>query len=250
MQNTDNKMGSQPVTKMLFGISIPIICSMMIQALYNVVDSMYVAHISGNALTAVSIVFPFQLLMIALATGSGVGINVVVSSFLGKKDLVNAGKAAKNSMIVGCMNFMVLGISGFFLADQFVNTQTGIGSMINDSASYMKIIAGASFGYFLSIVYERLLQSTGKTILGVAGAAWATVFAQTVSMLFGYINLVFPAFSFRRSALLLLFLSIVSCCNLQRTQWLFMEYAASCRISSLCQFTVGAMVWCRPLHTI
>lgn len=114
MQNTNNKMDSQPVTKMLFGISMPVICSMMIQALYNVIDSMYVAHISGNALTAVLIVFPFQLLMIALATGSGVGINIVVSSLLGKKDLVHAGKAAKNSLILGCINFTVLGISGFF----------------------------------------------------------------------------------------------------------------------------------------
>lgn len=216
MQNTDNKMGSQPVTKMLFGISMPIICSMMIQAFYNVIDSMYVAHVSGDALTAVSIVFPFQLLMIALATGSGVGIHIVVSSLLGKKDFVNAGKTAKNSLVLGCINFMVLGISGFFLADYFVNMQTGIGSIINDSASYMKIIAGAGLGYFLSIVYERLLQSTGKTIfsmlmqligavlnmildpimifglfgfpgLGVAGAAWATVLSQTVSMFLGFV---------------------------------------------------------------
>lgn len=216
MQNTDNKMGSQPVTKMLFGISMPIICSMMIQALYNVIDSMYVAHISGNALTAVSIVFPFQLLMIALATGSGVGINIVISSLLGKKDLVNAGKATKNGLLLGCVNFTVLGISGFFLADYFVSMQTTVSAIINDSVSYMKIIAGASFGYFLSVVYERLLQSTGKTVfsmlmqligavlnmildpimifglfgfpkLGVAGAAWATVSSQTVSMLFGFV---------------------------------------------------------------
>lgn len=209
-------MGSQPVTKMLFGISMPMICSMMIQALYNVIDSMYVAHISGNALTAVSIIFPFQLLMIALATGSGVGINIVVSSLLGKRDIVNAGKAAKNCLILGCINFAVLGISGFFLADCFVNMQTDISFIINDSVSYMKIIAGAGFGYFLSIVYERLLQATGKTVfsmsmqligavlnmildpimifglfgfkkLGVAGAAWATVFSQTVSMLLGFL---------------------------------------------------------------
>lgn len=216
MQSANNKMGSQPVTKMLFGMSMPIICSMMIQALYNVIDSMYVAHINGNALTAVSIVFPFQLLMIALATGSGVGIPIVVSSLLGKKDLVNAGKAAKNSLLLGCINFVVLGISGFFLADSFVSMQTTVSSIINDSASYMKIIGGASFGYFLSIVYERLLQSTGKTVfsmlmqligavlnmildpimifglfgfpkLGVAGAAWATVSAQTVSLLLGLV---------------------------------------------------------------
>lgn len=153
MQSLNNKMGSQPVTKMLFGISMPIICSMMIQALYNVIDSMYVAHISGNALAAVSIVFPFQLLMIALATGSGVGINIVVSSFLGQKDLVNAGKAAKNSLFLGCINFTVLGISGFFLADYFVSMQTTISSITNDGVSYMKIIAGASFGYFLSVFH-------------------------------------------------------------------------------------------------
>ena len=114
MQNSDNKMGCQPVIKILFGISTPIICSMMIQALYNVVDSIYVAHISDNALTAVSIVFPFQLLMIAVATGSGVGINIVVSSLLGKKDFVNVGRAVKNCLILGCINFMFLGIPGFF----------------------------------------------------------------------------------------------------------------------------------------
>lgn len=214
MPNTDNKMGTQPVTKMLFGISMPIICSMMVQALYNVVDAMFVAHISGNALTAVSIVFPFQLLMIASATGSGVGINIVISSLLGKKDLTGAGKAAKSSLILGCINFGVFGVSGFFLAGYFVNAQTDTAAVLHDSIPYMKIIAGASLGYFLSIVYERLLQSTGKTMfsmvlqltgavlnlildpilifgffgfpkLGVTGAAWATVLSQTVSMLLG-----------------------------------------------------------------
>lgn len=214
MQNTNNKMDSQPVTKMLFGISTPIICSMMIQALYNVIDSIYVAHISDNALTAVSIVFPFQLLMIAVSTGSGVGINIVVSSLLGKRDLPRAVKASKNSLLLGCINFAVLGVSGFFLADHFVGMQLSAPGILNDSVAYMKIIAGASVGYFLSVVYERLLQSTGKTVfsmlmqpagavlniildpilifgllgapkLGVAGAAWATVIAQTVSLLLG-----------------------------------------------------------------
>lgn len=107
-------MGSQPVIKMLFGISMPIICSMMIQALYNVIDSMYVAHISGNALTAVSIVFPFQMLMIALATGSGAVLNMILDPI------------------------MIFGLFGF-------------------------------------------------PKLGVAGAAWATVSSQTVSMLFGFV---------------------------------------------------------------
>lgn len=217
---SNNRMGTEPVGRLLVGMSAPIICSMMVQALYNVVDSLFVAHVSGTALAAVALVFPYQLLMIALATGSGVGISVALAGRLGARDGLGARRVALSSLVVGTANFALLGIAGLAFGSAFLAAQAPAATIIDDGASYMSIIAGGSLGYFLSVALERLLQAMGKTvhamvmsvtgavlnialdpilifglfgapILGVAGAAIATVASQTIAMIVGLIlNLV------------------------------------------------------------
>ena len=122
----ENKMGVMPVSKLLITMSLPMMISMLVQALYNIVDSMFVAQLNEDALTAVSLAFPIQTLMIAIASGTGVGINALLSRSLGEKDYKGADKAAKNGLflaIISCIAFSVLGGEGshFFFAVQTDN---------------------------------------------------------------------------------------------------------------------------------
>ena len=160
----ENKMGVMPVNKLLISMALPMMISMLVQALYNIVDSMFVAQLSENALTAVSLAFPIQSLMIAIAAGTGVGINALLSRNLGEKDFTGAERAAKNGIflaIVSCIIFAILGVSGshFFFAIQTDNQQ-----IVDYGTQYLSIITFFSVGIFLQITFERLLQSTGRTI--------------------------------------------------------------------------------------
>ena len=212
----ENKMGVMPVGKLLMSMSLPIMISMLIQALYNIVDSMFVARISEDALTAVSLAFPIQNLMIAVATGTGVGMNSLLSKALGAKDFDRANRAATNGLFVlllSCVPFMLF---GGLLTDWFMRTQTDIESIILHGDSYLRVVCLVSVGSFGAIAVERLLQATGKTVysmitqavgavvnialdpvlifglcglpaMGVTGAAVATVISQCVSFVLGIV---------------------------------------------------------------
>ncbi|MCR4654019.1 MAG: MATE family efflux transporter [Eubacterium sp.] len=206
----ENKMGTMPVGKLLFTMALPIIISMIIQALYNIVDSMYVSEINEGALTAVSLVFPIQNLMIAIATGTGVGINALLSRFLGEKKFEDANNVAHHGIFLGIISSLVVSVLMFTLAPHFIRIQTTDPAIYDGGVIYMRICCGLNFGIFMQITLERLLTATGKTLctmtsqgigaiiniimdpllifgigpfpeMGIAGAAAATVFGQCVA---------------------------------------------------------------------
>lgn len=215
-QLKENKMGVMPVKKLLINMSIPIMISMLVQALYNVVDSIFVAKISVNALTAVSLSFPVQNLMIAIGVGTGVGINALLSKSLGAKNYNEANSVANNGVFLAVLSYIVFLVFGLSLVKFYFNAQTNDAEIIQYGTSYLTICCVASIGIFGQITFERLLQSTGKTFytmitqgigaiiniildpilifglfgmpeMGVAGAAIATVIGQIVAMILGII---------------------------------------------------------------
>ncbi len=209
-------MGTMPVNKLLISMSLPIMISMLVQALYNIVDSIFVAQLSENALTAVSLAFPMQSLMIAAATGIGVGINALLSRSLGEKAFDRANKAAINGIFVelaACVIFMILGLT---ITRTFYEVQVGKGEITDLGVEYLSIVTVFSLGIFMQIACERLLQATGKTVytmctqglgaiiniifdpilifglcgapkMGIAGAAAATVLGQFVAAILALI---------------------------------------------------------------
>ncbi len=210
----ENKMGVMPVNKLLLTMSIPMVVSMMIQALYNVVDSIFVARINENALTAVSLVFPVQSVMIAVSTGTCVGVNAILSKRLGEKRLEEADKTANIAVLLSVLSYGVFLLIGLFCSEMFFSIQTQDPQILAYGASYMRIVCCCSFGLFLQVCFERLLQSTGRTFytmlmqgtgaiiniildpimifgylgfpkMGIAGAAVATVTGQIIAMLLG-----------------------------------------------------------------
>lgn len=215
MSNTvvkENKMGIMPIPKLLISMSLPMIISMLVQALYNIVDSMFVAQMNEEALTAVSLAFPIQNLMIAVAAGTGVGINALLSRSLGEKKLDDANRIASNGVLLALISSLIFAVVGGFGSRLFFALQTDDPLIIKYGTAYMTIITVASMGIFLQVTYERLLQSTGKTIfnmitqgtgaiiniildpimifgwfgfpaLGVTGAALATVIGQFCAVL-------------------------------------------------------------------
>lgn len=213
-QIQENKMGILPVNRLLISMSVPIMVSMLVQALYNVVDSIFVAKLSENALNAVSLAFPVQNLMIAVATGTGVGINALLSKSLGEKNFKRANLAAANGVFLAVCSYIVFALLGVFCSRMFFTVQTDVAEIVEGGTAYVAICTICSFGMFLQITYERLLQSTGKTIytmftqglgavinivfdpififvldMGVAGAAVATVMGQIVAAILAiYLN--------------------------------------------------------------
>ena len=163
----ENKMGIMPIPKLLISMSLPMIASMLVQALYNIVDSMFVAQLNEGALTAVSLVFPVQNLMIAVASGTGVGINALLSRSLGEKKLDQANKIASNGVFLALISSLVFAVIGIFCSRLFFAAQTSDVQIIEYGTQYMSIITIASIGIFLQVTYERLLQSTGKTFFNM-----------------------------------------------------------------------------------
>ena len=206
----ENKMGVMPVNRLLITMSLPIMISMLIQALYNIVDSIFVAQISENALTAVSLAFPIQNLIIAVATGTGVGINAMLSKSLGEKDKKNVDLAANNGLFLALLSSIAFIFLGIFGSRLFFLSQTQIPEIVDMGTTYLTICCVFSFGVFFQITFERLLQATGRTLLtmitqstgaiiniildpimifglfgfpkmGIAGAAAATVIGQILA---------------------------------------------------------------------
>lgn len=206
-QPKENKIGTMPVNKLLVTMSLPMVISMIVQALYNIVDSIFVSRLSEDALTAVSMAFPMQNLMISVAVGTGVGINAMLSRALGEKKFEAANKTAENGIFIEVLGYVLFLLIGIFVTKPFFLAQAGAGDIANMGIEYTRICLLMSFGIFMQIGFERILQSTGRTIftmitqstgaiiniildpilifglfgmpkMGVAGAAIATVTGQ------------------------------------------------------------------------
>lgn len=209
-----NKMGILPIGRLVITMSLPIMISMLVQALYNVVDSMFVAQIGEKALTAVSLAFPIQNLMIAFATGTGVGINAIVARHLGAKEQEDANKSASIGLMLLILTSLMFVIIGFTCSHYFFQVQSKDPEIVELGTKYMQIVTIGSLGIFMEIAFERILQATGRTIqtmimqccgaltniildpilifglfgmpkLGVAGAAFATIIGQFVAASLG-----------------------------------------------------------------
>ena len=218
-ERKENKMGVLPVKRLIISMSLPMMISMLVQALYNVVDSIYVARISEDALTAVTLAFPMQNLMIALGAGTGVGINALLSRSLGQKKFDRADAAANTGLLLTFFNTVLFVILGFTMARAFISSQTDNPGIIGMGSTYLRLVTCLSAGIFFQMTFERLLQSTGLTIysmisqaagaiiniildpimifgmfglprFGVAGAAYATVIGQVCAACIGlFLNL-------------------------------------------------------------
>lgn len=164
---SENKMGVMPVGKLLIQISLPIMISMLIQALYNIADSIFVAKLSTDALTAVSLAFPIQNFMISASVGTGVGINALLSMRLGQKNEKAVTDSALNGIFLIVITSAVFTILGFIIPRAYLKTQTSNLEIIEQGAQYLKICMTISFGLFGGIVFDRLLQSTGRTIFSM-----------------------------------------------------------------------------------
>lgn len=210
-----NKMGVMPVNRLLIGMSAPVMLSMFIQACYNIVDSIFVARLSENALTAVSLAFPIQILMISVAVGTGVGMNSFISRRLGERRHEEANLGASNGMFLMALSALLFTVLGLTLTEPFFRLFTDDAEILSMGVDYLSICMTYCFGIFMQIGCERILQSTGNTLypmlmqlagaitniildpilifgylgfpaMGVAGAAIATVVGQMVAMLFSF----------------------------------------------------------------
>ena len=208
----ENKMGVMPVNRLLFSMSLPMILSMLVQALYNIVDSIFVAQIGETALAAVSLAFPVQNLIIAVSVGTGVGVNALLSRSLGEKNQETANLAAVNGIFVFFLSYLLFAVFGLFFARMYFSVQTSNPEIIEQGTIYLSVCSIFSFGIFLEIALERIMQSTGRTIynmitqglgaiiniildpilifgpfgfprMGILGAAVATVIGQIIAML-------------------------------------------------------------------
>ncbi len=214
---TENKMGTMPIGKLVFNMSLPMMISMLVQALYNIVDSIFVAKLSENALTAVSLAFPLQTLLIAVATGTGVGMNALLSKSLGAHKYEEANKIAVNAALLYFLSYIVFLILGFTIVKPFYLSQIGNADVeiMDMGIDYLSTVMIFSFGLLGQIYFERLLTSTGRTIfsmtsqlcgaitniildpimifglfgfpkMGVTGAAVATVVGQCVAAIVAF----------------------------------------------------------------
>ncbi|MBQ8782765.1 MAG: MATE family efflux transporter [Clostridia bacterium] len=156
-------MGSMPIVKLVTTMSLPMIASMLVQALYNVIDSMFVSRVSEEALTAVSLAFPAQNLMIGVATGTAVGVNALLSKSLGEKNYKRANAIAANGVLLAIVGFLIFLVFGLFGAEVFFKAQTDNPEIISQGVDYLQVCCCFSFGVFLQIIFERLMQSTGRT---------------------------------------------------------------------------------------
>ena len=217
---TMNKMGVEPVPKVMLGMGIPMILSMVLQACYNIVDSMFVAripdsggveHLGEYAVNALTLAFPVQMLIVAFGIGTGVGVNALLSKTLGERNTEKVAKVAGNGIMLGIIIYFVFFLFGLFGIDAYLKSQTIETISLEMGHAYLTICTLASFGMILFSIYEKLLQSTGKTIFstiaqvagaatniildpilifgyfglpaqGISGAAYATVIGQVVSL--------------------------------------------------------------------
>lgn len=218
MEQRENKMGYMPMGKLLVGMAWPIMLSMLVQALYNVVDSIYVSRLGENGLTALSLAFPVQNLIIAVGVGTAVGVNSLLSRKLGERRYDDANAVAENGLLLAVLSWLIFLVFGLFFTRTFFMSFTSNTEIIEIGTQYLSICTILSVGIFVSVVTERIMQATGKTIytmftqgsgaiinivldpilifgllgfpaMGIAGAAIATVIGQLFGMLLSlYLN--------------------------------------------------------------
>ena len=212
----ENKMGTEPIRKLLITMSLPLIVSNLVQALYNIVDSIFVSRINEDALTAVTLCFPFQMLMISFGIGTAVGMGALLSRYLGAGLTEKVDKVAHNGILLGFVNYAIFFSVGMFLSETLIKAQIDDPVVIEYGKTYLSIVCMLSIGFMMQITVERLLQATGKTIyilftqgigaviniildpilifgwfgapeMGIAGAAAATVFGQIFAFVLGLV---------------------------------------------------------------
>lgn len=212
----ENKMGVLPVKKLIVSMAVPMMISMLVQALYNIVDSIFVAKVAEEALTGVTLAFPLQMFMISVGSGMGVGMNAILSRALGEKRVDKANTAANTGLFLTVCSYFAFLLIGILVSRPFIESQTNKAIIADYGTTYITICTTLSLGLFFQMTFERLLQSTGKTIfsmvsqltgaifnlifdpilifgllgapkLGVAGAAYATVIGQTVAGCVGFV---------------------------------------------------------------
>ena len=171
----ENKMGTMPIGKLVATMAAPMIISMLVQALYNIVDSVFVSRVSQDALSAVSLAFSIQNLMIAVGTGTGVGINAFLSKSLGEKDYKMANKVANHTPYFVGISYLIFLILGLTITNIFFASQTSDQAIISYGVAYTRIVLCCSFGLFGQMLCERLLVSTGRTVLAMASQVTGAV---------------------------------------------------------------------------
>ena len=172
----ENKMGTMPVLKLIFNMSLPIMFSMLVMALYNIVDSIFVGKISVDALTAVSLAFPVQNLMVSFAVGTAVGVNALLSLRLGQKNQRDVNKTAMNGVFLSVVTWIVFAVAGTLISSSYLKSQTDNSSVIHLGEQYLEIILILGFGQFIGGMFDRLLQSTGRTFLSMISQLIGAVF--------------------------------------------------------------------------
>ncbi len=199
----ENKMGTYSIPRLLISMSVPIMVSMLVQALYNIVDSIFVAQISADQLelTAVSVAFPLQNLIIAFASGIGVGVTALISRSLGEKKADEAGHAAAQGILIELVCYALFLIIGIFFVRPFFESQTTNQQIIDYGVEYLSICCVASFGVFMQITFEKFLQSTGKTLLSMVTQTSGAVINIILDpiLIFGWFGL--PAMGIKGAAL-------------------------------------------------
>lgn len=187
----ENKMGVMPVNKLLISMSLPMMISMIVQALYNVVDSIFVSQIEEDALTAVSMAFPLQTLLIGVAIGTCVGVNAILSKALGAKDQARANQAAENGVFLAIASYVLFLLIGLFAVRPFYESQTDSVTIINYGVDYLTTVMVLSFGVLLQCMFERLLTSTGRTTLTMItqGTGALINIALDPVFIFGYLGM-------------------------------------------------------------
>ncbi len=208
---SQNKMGTMPIRKLLISMSLPMMASMLVQALYNIVDSIFVARVSEAALTAVSISFPIQNLMIAFGVGIGVGVNALLSKSLGEGDQPRAQRIALQGIFIEVICCAIFILVGIFAMDLFFRGQTADAEIIALGKDYLSICCIFSVGLFAQLIFERLLQATGRTVLSMisqcAGALINIIFDPI--LIFGVSWLGIPAMGVTGAAIATVFGQIV-----------------------------------------
>ncbi len=201
-QVTENKMGVMPIGRLLISMSLPMMISMLVQALYNIVDSIYVSQINENALTAVSLAFPLQSMMIAVGIGTAVGINAVLSKSLGEKNLEKVRRVANNGMFLAIVSYLVFLLIGLVAVEPFylAQTESADTQIVIYGKEYLSVVMCCSFGLFFQVTLERLLQATGRTIYTMITQGTGAIINIILDpiLIFGYLG--FPAMGVRGAA--------------------------------------------------
>ena len=201
METRENKMGVLPEGKLLAGMAIPMMFSMLFQALYNVVDSYFVSRVSQDAFNALSLAFPLQALIIALGGGTGLGVNALISRSLGEKDRETADRVANTGVVLFALCAVLFAIVGFTCSGPFFRAQTDVAGIVEAGTTYCTICLGFSAGIFFQFCFERFLQATGRTTLSMATQVTGALINIVMDpiLIFGYLG--FPAMGVKGAAI-------------------------------------------------